>query len=73
MDRDDVRQIDVPTKSRPALAALALYGQLFGFTHEDVTQLRLIVNEIVGKTPEAAGRVWNLAARIEALLPPKKL
>lgn len=54
---------------RPAVAALALYGQTFGFTREDVTQLRFL----------AATDGWEafrefaigLADRIEALLPPE--
>lgn len=67
-------------------AALALYGQPFGFTREDVTDMRIIA-ESVGRayvpptSPEAelandvfAGigkRLSSIAARIEALLPPE--
>ena len=45
-------------------AALALYGQPFGFTHEDVAALRRI-EEI------AQLEVPGLAERIAALLPPR--
>jgi hypothetical protein len=53
-------------KARHEHAAIALHGQPFGFTREDVTKLRLL-----------AGEAWrdewykSLAARIEARLPPK--
>ena len=74
-------------KSRHALAALALYGQPFGFTREDVHQLR---ERVAGcrETAEAqrdhfytdkarvvegiAEALESLAARIEVLLPPEK-
>lgn len=48
-----------------ALAALALHGQPFGFTREDVRLLRTIA-EVSDLIP----RVASLADRIEALLPP---
>ena len=57
-----------------ALAALALHGQPFGFTREDVEWLREMVDS--DTNPETAPVEFNamclsLAARIEALLPPE--
>lgn len=49
-----------------ALAALALYGQRFGFTHEDVRRLRGVAEELVRDD------LHDLADRIEALLPPRE-
>src|SRR5690606_30074156 len=49
-----------------ALAALALYGQRFGFTHEDVRSLRDLAEELVRDD------LHDLADRIEALLPPRE-
>lgn len=49
-----------------ALAALALYGQRFGFTHEDVRILRDLAEELVRDD------LHDLADRIEALLPPRE-
>ena len=55
-----------------AAAALALYGQPFGFTREDVALLR---GERFGGFNEDRVELWeamdNLAARIAALLPPE--
>jgi hypothetical protein len=60
----------------PRIAALALYGQPFGFTHEDVTLLRGIARNhglgfTVGDGPQPPERVRALADRIAALLPPE--
>jgi len=57
---------DMPTDiagTPHAIAALALYGQSFGFTREDFTHLR-----ICSLVPN--GRLASIADRIEALLPP---
>lgn len=64
----------VPEEERHALAALALYGQPFGFTREDVELLRGFRSgywetgtEDMARSEEADYE--NLADRIEALLP----
>jgi hypothetical protein len=49
------------------IAALALYGQPFGFTREDVELLRNIVRFV----PDVPRRIHDLADRIAALLPPE--
>lgn len=51
---------------RHALAALALYGQPFGFTHYDVRLLRHAAEYAKPSHPE----LFGLADRIAALLPP---
>lgn len=65
--------------TRHALAALALHGQAWGFTHEDVANLKRIGNDYCAWASDSDERerdiAWgfsllNLAARIEALLPP---
>lgn len=77
--------VDVPDgRCRHALAAIALYGQKFGFTREMVNALRVVVrgwggcddksgtgeNEYVGEElyPLLEAAIENL----EALLPPEK-
>lgn len=50
------------------LAALALYGQPFGFTREDLRLLKHCEASVGWKHEE---EVRNLADRIEALLPPE--
>lgn len=57
--------LSVKPERRHTLAALALYGQPFGFTREDVEMLRSAA-EIPGRDD-----LHDLAARIEALLPPE--
>lgn len=63
-------------------AAIALYGQSFGFTHEDVTVLRALLPILTASGPinshrdelvmiAAAQHIPSLSARIAALLPPK--
>lgn len=56
---------------RHGVAAVALHGQAFGFTREDVDILRASVED-----PQAAyvnyHRLLDLAVRIEALLPPRE-
>lgn len=53
-----------------ALAALALHGQPFGFTREDVAALQMAIgyDPTTGHLSEA---LESLAARIAALLPPE--
>jgi len=58
----------VPPPARAALAALALFGQPFGFTHEDVASVRQ-ASERLSSDP-AAAPLRGLADRLEALLPP---
>lgn len=58
-------------KNAAPLAALALYDQPFGFTREDVEELRRVTKA----TEWSDGGSWDfsdLADRIEALLPPEK-
>lgn len=75
--------IDHP-ETRHALAALALHGQPFGFTHEDADRLRnILFDSTWGAFREEAAHLdpgnldaaykWaeSLADRIEALLPPR--
>lgn len=71
-----------PNTRRHALAALALHGQPFGFTREDVRRLLATAKEsdegdastdyYLGGYQGTVGSDWlrDLAARIEALLPP---
>lgn len=58
-----------------AVAAMALYGQPFGFTHEDVRLLRSDLQVPVAHgwsgAADRAHRLENLAQRIAALLPPE--
>lgn len=58
---------------RHAIAALALHGQPFGFTREDVEVLRCaqsVLDTLDGYDDESIG-CGSLAARIAALLPPE--
>lgn len=57
-----------------AVAALALYGQPFGFTHEDVRRLHQLGSDLARtQHAYADGEFYlDLAARISALLPPEK-
>ena len=60
-------------QDRHALAALALHGQPFGFTRNDVEALRAILPAPGETWHDAYGRreeLASLADRIEALLPP---
>jgi len=70
----------VPAKALPALAAICLHRQPFGFTHQDVAELRLAADNIAndyrvwkpGREDQAAycERLKGLADRIECLLEP---
>lgn len=57
----------VRPERRHTLAALALHGQPFGFTREDVEALRNLVADLHPNSEP----FHSLAARIEALLPPE--
>ncbi len=58
----------VPPPARPALAAFALDGQPFGFTHEDVAALRRAAESISDQPTARALR--DLGERLRVLLPP---
>jgi hypothetical protein len=63
---------------RHAAAALALYGQPFGFTHADVDLLRGNLETCVDErgslylADEHESKLQDLADRIAALLPPRE-
>jgi hypothetical protein len=59
----------VPPPARAALAAFALAEQPFGFNQADVVALRAAAEAV--SDAGVAGSLRNLAARLEALLPPK--
>jgi hypothetical protein len=62
----------VPPPARAALAAFALLGQPFGFTHDDVAELRSAAERGAGASAGARPELLaDLAARIERLLPPR--
>jgi hypothetical protein len=52
------------------LAALALYGRDFGFTPQDVDDIRTVLDYEVEYGGPTHQRLRNLAERIAALLPP---
>lgn len=54
---------------RHATAALCLYQQPFGFTHEDVSVLQSVLTRL-GEGGKRHARVLSLKKRICALLPP---
>lgn len=63
-------------KRRHALAALALHGQPFGFTHEDLADLRVVCDaydwdSIHGEESDRQDRLPQILAKIAALLPPQ--
>jgi hypothetical protein len=58
----------VPPPARAALAAFALAGQSFGFTHEDVATVRRAADLLARNETGTALR--SLADRLAALLPP---
>lgn len=64
--------IELPHEDRHALAALALYGQPFGFTQGDVAMLFGIAHHFQAFPGDRAytDRIAGLAKRIAALLPP---
>lgn len=69
-----------PEKARHALAALALYGQPYGFTRDDAVACfhaaALIAypeeRELTPGLARLSDRLVDLARRIEALLPPEE-
>lgn len=60
-------ELSHPPTNQHGLAALALYGQPFGFTQADVDALLRIASD----EPKLAPPLLGLAARIAALLPPR--
>lgn len=58
-------------QSRHALAALALHGQPFGFSREDVRNLGLLADDLRDFDRYAYDHLKSLIARIRALLPPE--
>ena len=58
--------LDLPETHRHGAAAVALYGQPFGFTREDVEALRGLAADLHPYNEP----FYSLADRIEALLPP---
>lgn len=76
---DSVDDFDGYRNARHALVAIGLYGQPFGFTHEDAGLLNTMANyydmmtrEVVRATsePTEGQQLRSLACRIAALLPP---
>lgn len=63
-------RVTVPPPARHALAALAMHGQPFGITTEDVRALRRAADDVAERTPDDAARLRDLAARFASLLPP---
>lgn len=58
----------VPPPARAALAAFALLEQPFGFARKDLKALRAVADAVADR--ETRESLQELAARIEALLPP---
>lgn len=72
----DLESAAVHLLARPGgerkLAALALYGQKFGFTREDVAALlKLAYGDVLDGFANERGRAIAIADRIAALLPPE--
>jgi hypothetical protein len=66
--------VTLGNETRHKLAALALHGQPFGFTREDVDDCREAGDAATcgnALPDDLWGRMNNLAARIEAMLPPE--
>ena len=65
----------IPADAFHAIAATLLEGQPFGFTHEDVEDVRHAAAEVPFVHPDLgkllSPRLEHLAARIAALLPPE--
>lgn len=60
----------IPSNELQTVAALALYGQPYGFTHAMVDALHRKMKRI---HPVDAGELQEIADRIAALLPPRTL
>ena len=74
-DDDGLRadaSVELTPEDRHALAALCLHGQTFGFKPADAEQLRVIARHCAVTRPlyAWATALDEIAARIEALLPP---
>jgi hypothetical protein len=67
---DSVSDYDGYVNERHALAALALYGQPFGFKREDVQLLHDVAFHLDHRQDQQE-RLDDLAERIKALLPPE--
>jgi hypothetical protein len=64
---------EYPVQNRHGLAALALYGQPFGFTWDDVVAAKEAAFELrMMQNRPAADRLDDLANRIASLLPPRE-
>lgn len=59
-------------RGRHAGAAWALHGQSYGFTHEDVDALEAMADNTPGRGHRRTDFLYDLAARISALLPPRE-
>ena len=70
---------DMPVDRRHALAALALHGQPYGFTVDDIVILHAVADQHAGQVLQMKDRsrtttteyLRGLAERIAALLPPE--
>lgn len=58
---------------RHKAAALCLHGQTFGFSWEDVDELRLQSRCLPGRLWQVSDHYNDLADRIAALLPPREI
>lgn len=67
-DETDRSRLITGGKERHALAALALHGQPYGFTRDDVRSLRAAA-EMLGGVSERS--LLSVASRVAALLPPQ--
>jgi len=63
--------LDLPPEHQHGAAALALHGQPFGFAQMDVSGLREVAKFLRLAGHLGTAMVEDLAARIEALLPPE--
>jgi hypothetical protein len=71
-DEDPEPEATVDGRDRHMLAALALYGQPFGFTRDDLRWLGGVRDLVkVGNMPRDAAALTYIIARIAALLPPE--
>ena len=61
----------VVKEDRHALAALALHGQPFGFTRADIAAIEDVLVARDSHSCHDSGPLYDLAARIAALLPPE--
>jgi hypothetical protein len=69
VEQDSDDEVWVNDENRAALAALALHGQPFGFTWEDVDAIRTTATYLHDGGED---QLHAIADRIEALLPPRE-